>query len=75
MTNTITIPAGARVVGEAWTVIMGGGSAFSDGNNPKPVVSVGASGSSGIVEITDILFTTKGPGESVFPKIWVIYIS
>ncbi len=41
---------------------MGGGSAFADGNNPKAVVKVGEKGSSGVVEITDILFTTRGPG-------------
>ena len=43
---------------------MGGGSAFSDSNNPTPVVKVGDTGSSGIVEITDMLFMTKGPGET-----------
>ena len=42
---------------------MGTGSAFSDINNPQVVVRVGAPGSSGIVEITDMLFTTRGPSE------------
>lgn len=46
---------------------MGGGSAFSDSNNPTPVVKVGDTGSSGIVEITDMLFMTKGPGETTPP--------
>lgn len=41
---------------------MGSGSSFNDQTNPKVVVQVGASGSSGTVEITDILFKTKGPG-------------
>lgn len=31
-------------------------------NSPQPVVQVGAPGSQGVVEITDMLFTTVGPG-------------
>ena len=50
------------MTGEAWSVIMGGGSAFSDMNNPTVMVQAGAPGSSGILEITDIVFTTQGPG-------------
>ncbi|TCD63287.1 hypothetical protein EIP91_005699 [Steccherinum ochraceum] len=70
VSNTITIPAGAQIVGEAWSTIMGGGSAFSDMNNPVPVVRVGASGSSGIVEITDMLFATKGPAPGAIVLEW-----
>ncbi|KAH8106772.1 exo-beta-1,3-glucanase [Cristinia sonorae] len=70
VTNTITIPAGAQVVGEAWSVIMGGGSAFSDINNPRAMVRVGAPGSSGIVEITDMLFATKGPAPGAIVVEW-----
>ena len=62
VSSTITIPAGTQIVGEAWSVIMGSGSAFEDYNNPKPVVQVGTSGSQGVVEITDMIFTTRGPG-------------
>ncbi|EPQ58386.1 beta-1,3-glucanase [Gloeophyllum trabeum ATCC 11539] len=67
ITSTLTIPAGTQLVGEAWSVIMGGGSAFSDQSNPTPVVQVGASGSSGVIEITDLIFTTKAqaPGAVV----------
>ena len=62
ITSTITIPAGTQVVGEAWSVIAGKGAAFEDANAPTPVVRVGAPGSQGIMEITDIVFTTVGPG-------------
>lgn len=51
------------MVGEAWSVIMGGGSAFSNMNSPTVMVQAGAPGSSGILEITDIVFTTQGPGK------------
>lgn len=62
VTDTITIPAGTQVVGEAWSVIMGSGNNFFDFNNPRVVVKVGETGSSGVVEITDMIFTTRGPG-------------
>ena len=50
------------MVGEAWTVLAGKGAAFQDRNNPEPVFKVGAAGSQGIMEITDFVFTTIGPG-------------
>lgn len=62
MSSTITIPAGTQMVGEAWSVIAGKGAAFENVNVPTPVVRVGAPGSQGIMEITDIVFTTVGPG-------------
>ncbi len=71
ITNTLQIPAGTQMVGEAWTVIMGGGSAFSNMNSPTVMVQVGAPGSQGIMEITDILFTTQGPGQSEIFQYWV----
>ncbi|KAI0831502.1 exo-beta-1,3-glucanase [Trametes gibbosa] len=64
VTSTLTIPAGTQLVGEAWSVIMGGGAAFADQGNPTVVVRVGNPGDEGIVEITDIVFATRGPGES-----------
>lgn len=61
--KTITIPPGARIVGEAWSVIAGEGPAYQDVHNPRVVVRVGTKGSRGIVQISDIIFTTIGPGE------------
>lgn len=66
MTNTITIPAGTQIVGEAWSVIMAGGSAFSDENNPLVVIKAGDVNSEGVLEISDMLFTTAGPGKQKF---------
>jgi hypothetical protein len=62
VTNTIIIPAGAQIVGEAWSVIMAGGSAFSDQKNPRVVIQAGAANSQGVLEISDMVFTTTGPG-------------
>ena len=61
--KTITIPAGARIVGEAWSVLAGTGVAYQDVNNPRVVVRVGGKDSVGRVEISDIMFTMIGPGE------------
>lgn len=55
------------MVGEAWSVIAGSGSAFQDQSNPTVVVKVGNSGDTGVIEITDIIFKTIGstPGAIV----------
>ncbi|KAJ7768008.1 exo-beta-1,3-glucanase [Mycena olivaceomarginata] len=39
-------------------------------NNPKPVVQVGGPGSSGLVEITDIIFSTIGPAGGAIVVEW-----
>lgn len=63
ISNTITIPAGSQIVGEAWSVILAGGSAFQNQNNPKVVVQAGTAGSTGVMEISDMIFSTVGPGK------------
>ncbi|CAK5264005.1 unnamed protein product [Mycena citricolor] len=75
VTSTLRIPAGSQIVGEAWSVIAGKGSAFSDVNNPQVVVQVGAPGSSGIMEITDIIFTTVGPTPGAIVVEWNVHES
>ncbi|KAJ6611580.1 exo-beta-1,3-glucanase [Mycena sp. CBHHK59/15] len=70
VTSTLTIPVGTQMVGEAWSVIAGKGSTFQDMNNPRPVVQVGAPGSSGLVEITDIIFSTIGPAGGAIVVEW-----
>ena len=66
VSSTITIPAGTIIVGEAWSTIMGYGSYFQDYNSPQVVVQVGEnSGDEGVAEITDMIFSTQGPGASM----------
>ncbi|KZT11301.1 glycoside hydrolase family 55 protein [Laetiporus sulphureus 93-53] len=67
ITSTLTIPAGTQMVGEAWSVIMGSGSAFEDQSNPTVMVQVGDTGSTGTLEITNMMFSTQGstPGAIV----------
>ncbi|KAF8078081.1 glycoside hydrolase family 55 protein [Lyophyllum atratum] len=70
VTSTITIPAGTRMVGEAWSVIAGKGKAFSDQENPRAVVRVGEKHSCGVVEITDMIFSTVGPAPGAIVVEW-----
>jgi hypothetical protein len=58
--STVTIPAGSRIVGLSWPQIMGVGDVFADMYNPQPVVKVGNAGDVGDVEISDMIFTTRG---------------
>jgi glucan 1,3-beta-glucosidase len=70
VTNTVTIPAGTQMVGEAWTVLAGKGSNFQDQTNPRAVFKVGATGSQGIMEITDIIFSIIGPAAGAIIVEW-----
>lgn len=61
VTDTITIPPGAKIVGEAYPTIISSGSKFSNVNSPRAVVKVGAtSGQSGTVQIMDFIVSTRG---------------
>ncbi|KII89977.1 glycoside hydrolase family 55 protein [Plicaturopsis crispa FD-325 SS-3] len=70
VSSTIQIPAGTKIVGEVWSTIAGKGSTFQDSRNPAVVVQVGASGSTGVVEITDMVFKTIGPTPGAIVVEW-----
>ena len=57
VTQTITIPSGTKLVGNAWSTISGYGSTFSDENNPVPIVQIGAPGAFGTAVVQDMRFT------------------
>lgn len=57
VSDTINIPVGSRIVGQVWPMIIGVGAKFQDEQQPRPVVRVGKPGDSGVVEISDMLFT------------------
>ncbi|KAI0780740.1 exo-beta-1,3-glucanase [Trametes elegans] len=73
VTDTLKIPPGTQLVGEAWSVILGGGGAFQDQANPRAVVQVGAPGDEGIVEISDIVFATRGPAAGAIVVEWNVH--
>jgi glucan 1,3-beta-glucosidase len=59
--DTVLIPPGARIVGEALSsIIMGAGAKFSDINQPRAVVKVGNAGQTGYVEWSDMIVATRG---------------
>lgn len=60
VSSTILVPAGSKLVGETYLLIMGSGSYFSDMNNPQAVVRVGNSGDSGSIEWSDVTVSTQG---------------
>jgi glucan 1,3-beta-glucosidase len=62
VTNTIFIPAGARIVGEALASnIIGGGRNFGDSKKPRAVVQVGKPGDVGRIEWSNMILATRGP--------------
>ncbi|KAI5926488.1 beta-1,3-glucanase [Camillea tinctor] len=57
--DTLHIPKGSRIVGEAWATITGNGNNFKDLHNPRPVVQVGNAGDVGVAQIQDMRFTVS----------------
>ncbi|KAG9124261.1 hypothetical protein FRC07_012219 [Ceratobasidium sp. 392] len=70
VTKTIKIPTGSTVVGEIWSTIIGGGSAFADQNKPTPVVQVGNAGDKGATEISDIVVSTRSGSAGAIGVQW-----
>lgn len=54
VSDTLIIPVGSRVVGEAWSVISAFGKNFKDETRPRAVVRVGNPGDVGLIEIQDM---------------------
>lgn len=67
VSDTLLIPVGSRIVGEAWSVISGYGDAFRNPSSPKAVVRVGNPGDVGLIEIQDMRFSVAEilPGAKV----------
>ncbi|KAJ5499508.1 Pectin lyase fold/virulence factor [Penicillium expansum] len=57
VSDTIFVPVGTRIVGEAWSVISGYGDKFKDSDNPRAVVQLGNPGDVGVIEIQDMRFS------------------
>jgi glucan 1,3-beta-glucosidase len=72
VTDTVNIPANVRITGECLPMIMASGQNFNDQTNPRPMWKVGTAGQSGTVEISDIVFETKGPAPGAIIIEWNI---
>jgi hypothetical protein len=61
ITDTLEIPLGTRLVGQAWAQFMLTGPKFQNVDKPHVGVRVGHPGDVGVIEIQDVMFTVKGP--------------
>lgn len=68
--DTLFVPPGTRMVGEAWPVLMGAGPSFQNPSSPRPVVQVGKKGDTGVLEISDMVFSTRGPAPGAIVVEW-----
>ncbi|KAI5922256.1 pectate lyase superfamily protein-domain-containing protein [Camillea tinctor] len=73
--KTVEVPVGSIIVGELWPQIMGTGDFFADENSPAVMIRVGNPGDSGIVEISDMLFSVKGPTRGAILMEWNVHES
>ncbi|KAH6848217.1 glycoside hydrolase family 55 protein [Chaetomium sp. MPI-CAGE-AT-0009] len=48
LSDTLVVPPGSRLVGEAWTQLSATGKRFADAANPRPMVRVGGAGDKGL---------------------------
>lgn len=73
VTNTVKIPVGSRIIGQAWPQIMGKGKNFQDQLHARPVVQVGEVDESGVVEIQDMMFTVSGATAGAILVQWNVH--
>ncbi|KAJ5461211.1 uncharacterized protein N7458_002763 [Penicillium daleae] len=73
--STVKVPVGSIIVGEGWSQIMGTGSYFEDASNPQVMVQVGKVGDSGVIQISDMLFTVKGATAGCILMEWNVHES
>ncbi|PKS06887.1 hypothetical protein jhhlp_006713, partial [Lomentospora prolificans] len=74
ITDTVTIPAGVRVVGEALaSILLGTGPVFSNMEKPVPVIRVGNPGDRGRVEWSDMIVSPRGPTAGAKLIEWNLY--
>jgi hypothetical protein len=73
--DTLKVPVGSRIIGQAWSQIMATGSKFQNEIEPRVAVKVGDVGDVGIVEIQDMLFTVSGNTEGAIVVQWNVHES
>ncbi|KAJ7451269.1 glycoside hydrolase family 55 protein, partial [Mycena galericulata] len=73
VSGTITVPAGAQIVGDMYPTILGSGSAFQNQASPTPVLKVGNPGDSGIVEISELVISTTGGSQGAVGIEWNVH--
>jgi hypothetical protein len=71
--DTVEIPVGSRIIGQAWPQIMVAGSKFSNALKPHVGVRVGRPGQVGVVEIQTLMFTVKGATAGAVMMEWNVH--
>lgn len=61
LTDTVVVPEGSHIVGEAWAQLAASGPKFGNAKEPKVMLRMGQPGDVGRLEIQDLVFTSKGP--------------
>lgn len=70
VTSTVKVPSNIKMTGEIWPLIMASGTAFANQASPAPVFQVGQPGDTGAVEMSDLIFETKGPAPGAVMVEW-----
>ncbi|KID94680.1 LysM domain protein, partial [Metarhizium majus ARSEF 297] len=60
ITDTLHVPVGSRIIGQAWSQIMARGHKFLHERKPRAAVQFGREGDVGILEVQDMMFTVTG---------------
>jgi glucan 1,3-beta-glucosidase len=70
--STINVPGNKniKITGEIWPLILACGPNFANEKAPQAVFSVGQTGDTGSVEISDIIFETQGPAAGAIMIQW-----
>eukprot|EP00026_Physarum_polycephalum_P003498 Phypoly_transcript_03510.p1 GENE.Phypoly_transcript_03510~~Phypoly_transcript_03510.p1 ORF type:complete len:721 (+),score=115.57 Phypoly_transcript_03510:117-2279(+) len=71
--NTVVVPPGSRLVGQVWSVLAASGSTFQDANAPVPMLQVGNPGQTGVAQLVDFMFSTKGPVPGAILLVWNLH--
>ncbi|KAL5633597.1 hypothetical protein ACGC1H_003918 [Rhizoctonia solani] len=70
ITDTLKIPEGTIVVGEIWSVIIGGGKKFADQKHPRAVVDVGREGDTKPVQMSNLVLSARSGSAGAIVLRW-----
>lgn len=70
VSGTVHFPVNSKIVGASWSQIQATGDYFGDMKKPQVVVRVGYDGDVGTMEITDMIFSAKGPTAGAIMVEW-----
>ncbi|KAG7428355.1 Glucan 1,3-beta-glucosidase [Fusarium oxysporum f. sp. raphani] len=75
ITDTVEIPVGLRVIGQAWPQIMATSSRSADALKPRVAVRVGLPGQVGVIEVQNMMVTVKGATAGAIMMEWNVHES